>query len=147
MPTYFDAATRAQVIALRSFSATIKETKEITGVSERTQRKIIDRAMERGYLYGAPNAGPLLDAHVEDPPKSGAPRKRTASFEEELAAKVRKDRYGREKGTETLARELTESGRSISHEAVSQTLQEMGFKRVKPTRKPGLTPKMRKERL
>ncbi|KAF2183758.1 hypothetical protein K469DRAFT_517676, partial [Zopfia rhizophila CBS 207.26] len=138
-----DAATRAQVISLRSFGASIKETLEITGVSERTQRKIITRVRDRGFVDG----GPLLDAHVEDGQKSGAPRKRTPSFNEELALKVRKDRYGREKNTETLAAEFNKAGRNISHESVRLALYEMGFKKVKPTRKPGLTPAMRKARL
>ncbi|KAF2279115.1 uncharacterized protein EI97DRAFT_372182, partial [Westerdykella ornata] len=111
---YYDLATRAQVIALRSFGTSIKQVEEITGVKERTQRKIITRAKEHGYQ---PNSV-VLDDHVKDAPKAGAPRKRSASFEEALLQKVQRDRYGREKGTEQLARELTDEGWLVSYETV-----------------------------
>lgn len=73
---YFDLATRAQVVALRSFGASTKQVEEITGVKERAQRKMITRAKERGYQPGSA----VLDEHVKDAPKAGAPRKRTASL-------------------------------------------------------------------
>jgi transposase len=135
MPKYYDASTRAQVIALRDFGATIKEVVARTGVQERTQRKIIQRAKERGFTTG----GLLLDEHVEDGKKSGAPLKRTQSFEEEVAEKVRKDRYSREKTTEQMAAEFKEGGRDISARSVHSTLKAMGFNYCKPSKKPGLT--------
>src|SRR5436305_13864172 len=94
MPKYHDTATRAQVIALRAHGATAKEVTAITEVNDRTQRTIISRAKERGYQEG----GPIKDEHVKDGEKPGAPRKRTESVYELVAATVRKDRYGREKG-------------------------------------------------
>jgi predicted transcriptional regulator len=85
MPKYYEAATRAPVVTLRDFGATVKEVAARTGVQERTQRKILQRANERGFSPG----GLVLNAHVEDGAKSGAPRKRTQSFNDEVATKVR----------------------------------------------------------
>jgi hypothetical protein len=87
MPKYYDTLTRTQVIALRDFRATIKEVVARTGVQERTQRKIIQRAKERGFTTG----DLLLNEHVEDGKKNRALLKRTQLFKEEVAKRVRKD--------------------------------------------------------
>ncbi|KAF2473047.1 uncharacterized protein BDR25DRAFT_177460, partial [Lindgomyces ingoldianus] len=89
----------------------------------------------------------LLDVHVQDAPKSGAPRKRTPLFDIELAEKVRKDRFSREKSTYQLEYEFRQQGREIGSTSIWSSLKEQGFKKVKLTKKPGLTPQMRKDRL
>ena len=61
--------------------------------------------------------------------------------------KVRRDRYGREKTTADLAGELSREGFEISATSIQRILRKAGFHKVKPTRKPGLTQKMKKERL
>lgn len=66
----FEIATRAQVVTLRSVGISAKRVEEITGVAERTQRKIVEKAKERGF-----SGGKILDAHVKDGDKSGRPRK------------------------------------------------------------------------
>jgi len=93
MPSYYDDATRAQVIALRAFGVTHKTVSAITNVQERTQTKMLRKAKDRGFIPG----GVLLDEHIKDAPKSGAPRKMTPAFDDEVAKQVRRDRYGREK--------------------------------------------------
>lgn len=147
MPVYYDVATRAQVVALRSYGVNASEVASITGIQERTQRKIVQRAEQRGFVKG----GVILNIYLDDDPKSGAPRKRTESFKEELAIEVRRDRYSREKSTEQLAIDLSQArgggeGRSVSHQTIWRELKEQGFRSVKPTKKPGLTPRMRLER-
>jgi hypothetical protein len=61
--------------------------------------------------------------------------------------KVSNDRYGREKTTADLAGELRLLGISISASTVTRILKAAGYRKTKPTRKPGLTTRMRKERL
>lgn len=102
MPQYHDASTRAQVVALRDFGATAKEVAARTGVEERSQRRMLHTAKERGFVSG----GKVLNSHVEDGKKSGAPLKRTPSFTEEVVAKVRRDRFGREKSTSQMAKKF-----------------------------------------
>jgi hypothetical protein len=58
---YFDDATRAQVVALRSFGATAKQVEEITKIAERTQRRIVKKAKERRF-----SGGQVLNSHVKD---------------------------------------------------------------------------------
>jgi hypothetical protein len=62
-------------------------------------------------------------------------------------AKVRHDRYGREKTAADIAGELSSDGIDISASTVLRILHKAGFKKTKPTRKPGLTKKMRADRL
>lgn len=110
MPKYYESSTRAQVVALLDFGAPIKDIAARTGVQERSQRKMMDRAKERGFTAGCA----VLNVHVEDAAKSGAPRKRTQSFNEEVAAKVRVDRYALEKNTAQMAEEFKDEGRNVS---------------------------------
>jgi hypothetical protein len=71
-------------------------------LQERTQRKWMKKASERGFVQGEE----LRNEHLEDSPKVYQPVKRTKSFDEEVAEKVRKDRYSREKSTELMAAEF-----------------------------------------
>ena len=85
MPTYYDDATRAQVVALRAFGATHKDVATITNIQEHTQTKMLRKAKDRGFIPG----GVLLDKHIKDAPKSGAPRKMTPAFNDKVAKQVR----------------------------------------------------------
>lgn len=143
MSRYHDIATRAQVVALRAHGVSVAAIEAATNISNRSQRRMLETAQQRGYQPG----GVLLDEHVKDAPRSGAPRKRTQEIDEKVAATVRRDRYGREKGIHTIAGELYDAGIEISPSTIHRSLRAQGFKSVKPTRKPGLTPRMRQERL
>ena len=59
-----------------------------------------------------------------------------------MEAKVIRDRYRREKSAEVIAAEV-----SLSPETVRVILRKAGYKKTKPTRKPGLTEEMKKVRL
>jgi transposase len=135
-----DIATRALVVALKSPSGgkTTLEVVAITGVSKPIVNKIYARAIERGF---DPNATPLIlkDEYLEDAPRSGRPTKQTSEVKQSISQSVRHDRYGREKTCADLAGELSQGIIDISPTTIYRCLKSLGFKKTKPTRKPGLT--------
>ena len=143
-----DIATRALVVSLKApcSSKTTAEVSAITGLSSRQVNRIYARAIERGF---DPNQRPLSlrDAYLQDAPRSGRPQKRTIEAQESVISKVRRDRYGREKSAADIAGELSSEGIMVSKTTVLRILKSAGFRKTKPTRKPGLTKKMRRERL
>ena len=146
MPTNTSIPTRASVLALKASDKTTYEVACLTSLSTRQVNRILARAIERGF---DPQARPLTinDTHIEDAPRSGRPTKRTDEVQQLITAKVRTDRYGRERSCADLAGDLSELGYEVSQQTVWRILRAQGFKKTKPTRKPGLTKKMRKERL
>ena len=143
-----DIATRAFVVALKSPSGgkTTAQVVAITGLQKRTVDRIYARACERGF---DPNAVPLTikNEWLEDSPRSGRPLKQTTQSKELIVTQVRRDRFGREKTCADIASELSQQGIEISATTVWRVLRANGFKKTKPTRKPGLTQKMKDERL
>jgi transposase len=144
MPT--DIATRASVLTLLSMGKTNAEVSSLLTVPKSTIRDILSRAIQRGF---DPNVRPLeiCDAYLTDAPRSGRPKKQTPETQDKILAKVRLDRYGREKTCADLAGELSSEGIDVSAMTVWRILKSAGMKKTKPTRKPGLTQKMKKERL
>ena len=141
-----ETAIRAQVVALRAY--TTKSSGEIallTGLSVSSVNRIYARAVARGFN---PHEDPIIhDRYVEDTPRSGRPTKQDTATQEMVISKVRTDRYGREKSCADLAGDLSKLGVNISAETVRRILKKRGFRKTKPTRKPGLTPAMKKARL
>ena len=86
------------------------------------------KAIERGY--DPKMASVIYNVHVEDAERSGRP---SISLEkqQEIVVKVITDRHRREKSTVEIAGEV----------------KKYGYKKVKPTWKPDLTPAMKKARL
>jgi hypothetical protein len=89
----------------------------------------------------------LRDEWLQDAPRSGRPLKQTTTTRNEVITKVRNDRYDREKACADIAGELSLQGIDISSTTIWRILKTAGFQKTKPTRKPGLTKKMRAERL
>lgn len=144
-----DISTRAVVVVLKSplGGKTTAQIEGITGLSKRTINDIYARAIQRGF---DPNVVPLAlkDEYLQDAPRSGRHTKQTVAVKEVLIQKVRRDRYGREKTCADLAGELSEAPDiDISSTTVWWCLKKLGYRKTKPTRKPGLTTKMREERL
>ncbi|KAM5345573.1 hypothetical protein ACJ41O_005222 [Fusarium nematophilum] len=143
-----DIATRALVVSLKApcSGKTTAEVVAITGLSKRTVNDIYARAIARGF---DPNQIPLIirNSYLEDAHRSGRPKKQTEEAKEAILTKVRRDRYGREKSCADIAGELSLEGLNLSATTVRRVLKAAGFRKTKPTRKPGLTKKMRKERL
>jgi transposase len=147
MPSNPDIAMRASVVALKAQSGkTTREIAFLTGLSISSINRIYARAIERGF---DPNQIPLIvrDDYVRDAARSGRPKVQIEETIERSLAKVRLDRYGREKTYADIAGELSNEGISISAISVWRILRKAGLQKTKPTRKPGLTLKMRKERL
>jgi transposase len=143
-----DVATRATVVALRSplGGYTSAEVAAKTGLSVRQVNRIYARAIERGFK---PNQSPIVlrDEWLEDAPRSGRPTKQTPDTTARTVAKVQADRYGREKSCADIAGELSTEGIDISATTIRRILKKAGYRKTKPTRKPGLTKKMMHDRL
>jgi len=137
----YDITTRAQAITLKLLNLSNQEIEAITGISGRTVNKFFDKAIARGL---DPTARPLriLTHHVEDGERSGRPTKRTPENIEAIISQVKTDRYGREKTCAAIADEF-----EVSEQTVWRVLHAAGFTKTKPTRKPGLTVRMRALRL
>jgi len=137
-----DMATRAQVVTLKALGLKNSEIERQTGIKTRTINSIYDRAIQRGF---DPNAEQRVvhDNHVQNASRPGRPSKQTEDIKEDILNKVRQDRYGREKTCAYIAAEMG----GISAMTVWRVLRKAGMKKTKPTRKPGLTKKMKEERL
>lgn len=146
MPNTVNSATRASVVTLKATGQRSDDVAYIVGITRRAVDKIYARAIERGF---DPAIRPLRvpDVCVTDAPRSGRPRAQTAIIANFITQKVRRDRYGREKSCADLAGELRKEGTPLSAMMVWRVLKGVGFRKTKPTRKPGLTKKMKKERL
>jgi len=140
-----DIATRAMIVSLKASNKTTIEVMALTGVGKSTINSIFARAVARGF---DPAVRPIVltDALLADNPRSGRPSKQSAA-KEEVMKLVRRDRYGREKSCADIAGDLSHFGIEISATSIWRILRRAGFQKTKPTRKPGLTQKMKKERL
>lgn len=144
-----DLATRALIVALKSplYGKTSVEIEVQTGVKERTINNIYARAIKAGF---DPNARPMIICNewLADKPRSGRPAKLGDELNQIVTEKVSTDRYGREKSAAQIADEISQSGAIlVSESTVWRTLRQNNFNKTKPTRKPGLTEKMRADRL
>ena len=146
-PAQHDIATRASIVSLKSVGGkTTLEIHGLTGIPIRTINEIYARAIKRGF---DPHSLPLkiTDEFLKDGARLGRPTKQTEETRQILELKVRFDRYGREKTAADLAGELASEGIEISATTVHRVLKKAGFRKTKPTRKPGLTQKMKDDRL
>ncbi len=136
----YDIATRTQALALKLYGISNAEIQQMTGISAHTLDYIRDRAFERGL---DPSSPVIRDKHVADAPRPGRARKQEL-YKEAVLALVRKDRYGREKSCNHLAEDLDNK---ISSTTVWRILKNAKMKKTKATWKPGLTARMKSERL
>jgi transposase len=146
MVQFIDPCTRAVVVYLKSpFGG--KTTAEIAGQLELTPQTINNiyaRAIKRGF---DPNQKPFImkSEYVQDTPRSGRPTKQAEPAKQALVSQVHSNRYGREMPCANLAGALSQLGIEISATTIWRMLKKVGFCKTKPTRKPGLTKKMREE--
>jgi transposase len=132
MPSY-DIATRAQALTLKLVGFSNTEIESITGIQPRTLNSIHRKAIARGL--NVLESKKILDCHIEDGARSGRPIKQTEDIISNVLSKVRRNCYAREK---TCAQIAAEIGR-VSDITVWRILRHAGFRKTKPTRKPGLT--------
>jgi len=133
------------IIAYKADGKTNHEITGLIGAEKRRINLIYALAIKRGF---DPAVRPLKleTKHVEDAPRSGRPSKQQQAFKK-VVNLVRRDRYGREKTCADIAGELSQDGQDILALTVWRVLRKAGFKKTKPTRKPGLTKDIRQERL
>ncbi|PQK11111.1 hypothetical protein BB8028_0002g14290 [Beauveria bassiana] len=118
-----ELATRALILTLKApfCGKSTAEIASLTGVSTRTVDRIWARAIERGF---DPAVLPVVlkDEYLEDAPRSGRPSKHTPTNQNLVVAKIREERYDREKTSAVLAAELTAEGIPISAKTVRSSL-------------------------
>jgi transposase len=141
----YNISTRALLITLKATGKSNDEITTLTGIPKRTINSVFARAIKRGF---DPCQRPiqLKDEYLVDGMRSGRPSKQK-EFAESVIDTVRTDRYGREKSCADIAGALSQSGLDILATTVWRVLRQAGYKKTKPTRKPGLTKKMRQDRL
>ncbi|OCK88177.1 uncharacterized protein K441DRAFT_590296, partial [Cenococcum geophilum 1.58] len=83
----------------------------------------------------------LLNNHLKDKPRVGRTKRITPDIEQKVINAVTCDRYGREKSSKKIAREI-----GISAASVQIILKKHGFRKIKPIRKPRLTTAIKNER-
>jgi len=135
------------IIAYKADGKTNHEITGLIGAEKRRINLIYALAIKRGF---DPAVRPLKleTKHVKYAPRSGRPSKQQQQQAfKKVVNLVRRDRYGREKTCADIAGELSQDGQDISALTVWRVLRKAGFKKTKPTRKPGLTKDIRQERL
>jgi len=138
---YYDIATRAQALTFKLiFKVDNQQIQAMLGMPPSTVNRLVDRAIERGF--NPEHSMVILDKYVCDAPKTGRPSKQQ-DHEDQVLERVRKDRYGREMTCAYISASL---GNTISPMTVWRILRAAGMKKTKPTRKPGLTETMKRDR-
>ncbi|HEX3642355.1 MAG TPA: transposase [Ktedonobacteraceae bacterium] len=142
---HFGVATRAQVLTLKEHSGlNIDQITAITGVKRREIFNIVRRAKERGYDKDRP----LQDAFFQDATRQGRPPVVTEEALQEVKKVISKTRNTRTLTLVEISRQLKRNTPLIlSPMSVWRTLRLAGYRKVKPTKKPGLTDAQRKARL
>lgn len=137
----YDSGVRAQVVILRMCAGwSAKAVSDLTGVHERSQRRMIAKATDRGYKVDKP----LLLQYVDDAPRTGRPPEVLERNTEKVLAFVRQSKATRSYSCQQIADALQGQ---LSRESVRQILKGNGLNKVKRTTKPGLTQEMRNKRL
>ncbi|KAK2020928.1 hypothetical protein LX32DRAFT_668932 [Colletotrichum zoysiae] len=131
----YSTRSSAVFLALRSrqIGKTADETADILGLTKSTVNRIVARAKKHGFDPSAPSFI-LLPKYINDAPRTSRPKKATPSIADLVIQKVCRNRYSREKTY-------------ISASTVYRILQQTGFRKTKPTRKPGLLNRIKQERL
>lgn len=144
---YTDIATRAFVVSMKSpyGGKTSEDISQKTGLSVRQVNRIYARAIMRGF---DPNQEPLVikDEFLEDAKRTGRPSQQTLHTIETTTRIVRASKHSRSMTCADIAGELSKLRIDVSRETVRRILKNAGFKKSKPTKKPGLTPAMKNRR-
>ena len=134
---YYGLATRAQAVVMKALGTPLKLITQATGISSKHIGNLLKKAVANGWRAD----WVLLDDHLEDKSRVGRTKKITPDIEQRVVNAVTCDRYGREKSSRKIAREI-----GISTASIRIILKKHGFRKTKPTRKPGLTAAMKNER-
>lgn len=132
-----EVATRAQAVALKLAGVLNAKIEQFTGLITRQIQRWFAEAKVCGLDPTVSTV--LLDKYFMDKPKSGRPKK---GVDEALLATIHKDQKGRESTCAELAVQL-----EVSPMTIWRTLRANRLYKRKPTWKPGLTDRMRQDRL
>ena len=136
---FYEIATRAQALAMKAMGATLNQIENITKIKRRSLQYLIKKALNRGWN---PTTNPLIiDGYVIDAPHPGKKTKCTREFEQQILKKVTSNRYSREKSCAYITAEY-----GYSTQTIWRVLRRHGYRKTKPTRKPGLTPAIKEAR-
>ena len=110
----------------------VKEITVVTGYNKSTIGRIEKRAKACGYIPETNLC--IILAYINNTPRAGRPKKVTQVIEDSIVSTITKNSITRSLTGQKLGLEFGLSVRTIQY-----TLKRRGFRKVKPTVKPGLT--------
>ena len=114
---------------------------QVTGISASQLYRLRDKAESRGFNY---SEDPKLKlAHVQDEERLGRPKKVTEDVTAKIVNIISRNRASRELNLEEIAYRVG----GISAESVRRVLKKGGYRKVKTTKKPGLSQEQKDQRL
>jgi len=150
-------ATRSAICLLKAIAAdrtarfdgfrpTSEAIASLFGMSANTVNSIYSDAKKRGFN---PQARPLQmkNSFFESASRCGRPTMITAENQQAVTQIVSRDRETRQLTSSAIAYRMREMGFQVAATTVLQLLASVGFKKLKPIRKPGLTLAMKAARL
>jgi hypothetical protein len=106
---YYGLATRAQAVVMQTLGTPLKLITEVTGISGKHIGNLLKKAVENGWRAD----WVLLDDHLRDKPRVGRTKKITPDIEQRVINAVTCDRYGREKSSQKIGRQIGISAASV----------------------------------
>ena len=107
-----DLVTRSQACTLKVFTnLPASEIQAITGVGERQQRRLVQKAKERGWNTGKP----LLNCHLDDAPRSGRPSKSDKETTEKVVDEETAGKVIDEETTEKVSADVRQNRATRTH--------------------------------
>lgn len=137
---HHDLGERVQALTMIALGYSIATIVAFLTFSKSQLYKIRAKAIARGYNPIASSV--ILLEFVTDAPRIERPTKIAPRLESQVIAAITRDRYGKEKTAEQLGHEF-----NVSKYTILRILHRKGFRKCKPSRKPGLTIVMRSARL
>ena len=130
--THHDLGERIQALTLLTAGWHVDKIVEYTTLSRPQIYKIAQKARERGFQPDVNHI--ILAEYCEDAPRYGRPTVATPEQQTIIEQTVTKDRYAREKTVVQLGHDV-----GLSATSVWRILRRLGYRKCKPSTKPGLT--------
>ena len=106
---YYGLATRAQAVVIKALGTPLKLITQVTGISGKHISNLLKKAVENGWRTD----WVLLNDYLKDKPRKGRTKKITPDIEQRVINAVTCDRYGREKNSQKIGREIGISAASV----------------------------------
>ncbi len=133
---HIDMATKVQAFMLVTYcNVSQRQAEKLTGVSAKTIRRYCEKAQAEGLNI---DHNPILyDRYFEEGKSTGRSPTCINELDERIAAYVGDSKSSREANLDILAHEF-----SLGRGTVARAMKRNKMRKVKPTKKPGLTEKM-----